>query len=98
MSTVGNLFSPPKPQIDSATQAALNQSQQAIAGLQAQVNATPATMPTADDAAVAAAQKKAAAQATMTSGRQSTFLTKGKLGDNAPAETRSGYGSTILTG
>lgn len=88
----------PQPKMDDATQQALAQQQRSMDDLNKKLNEPPAPLPNADDEAVRAAGRRSVARASQTSGRQSTFLLKSKLGDYAPAETRTGIGSTILTG
>lgn len=86
----------PQPKLDDAAQQALQQQQKEMDNLNKKLSEPPAPLPGADDEVVRAAGRRAAARATQSSGRQSTFLTKSRLGDYAPAETRSGIGSGIL--
>lgn len=55
-------------------------------------------MPVEDSEADRRTRLRTIAKTAQSGGRQSTMLTSSRMGDMGSAETRSGYGSQILTG
>lgn len=64
----------------------------------APAQAPPTPMPIEDSEAGRRERLRTMARASQSGGRQSTFGPTGRQGDTSQAETRAGFGSTILTG